>query len=196
MIYRTDILIERYTEQEILQFIGGYPAEQAAHILAMHHLQGRRERTAAYQLLVDTLKELFPDGPMPIIGHREHGQPFLENYPHLHFSQSHCKQAVAVALSEQGPIGIDVECRRKVSENLIKKVCSETEQQLIRQSADPELEFLRLWTRKEAYVKYLGTGIQGSLQEAEKQALEAGLSIESRFIPEAEAYVSICYERR
>lgn len=195
MIYRTDIHIERFTEEEIRRLIGGYPAGQAAHILAMHHLQGQRERTAAYQLLTDTLKELYPDGPMPVIGHHEHGQPFLENYPRLHFSQSHCKKVVAIAIDQDGPIGIDVECRRKVGENLIQRVCNKEEQHLIGRSADPELEFLRLWTRKEAYVKCLGTGIQDSLQEVERQAQEAGLIIESHLIPEADAYLSICREK-
>ena len=35
------------------------------------------------------------------------------------------------------------------------------EQELINASDDPIKAFIELWTRKESYVKYLGTGIAG-----------------------------------
>lgn len=95
------------------------------------------------------------------VGHDDKGAPYSVEYPDLHISISHCRKAVAVAISKDGPVGIDVECRRRVGEGLLERVCNEAEQVAVRTSKDPTMEFLRLWTCKEAVLKMRGTGIQG-----------------------------------
>lgn len=95
------------------------------------------------------------------LDHDEHGAPFLPARPDLNVSISHCRTAVAVAVSERGRVGIDVECRRKVSQALIDRVCTCGESQSIASAKDPIMQFLRLWTRKEAVLKCRGTGIRG-----------------------------------
>ena len=57
------------------------------------------------------------------------------------------------------PIGIDIEGLRRVDEALVRKTMNLEEQAQIAMSQNSEVEFIRLWTRKEAYVKMLGTGI-------------------------------------
>lgn len=93
---------------------------------------------------------------------------YLPGHPGLAVSISHCRQAVAVALNPAGSIGIDIECRRKINPELIRRVCTRQEQAAILASDDPEMEFLRYWTRKEAVLKCRGTGIRGfgSMQQA------------------------------
>ena len=194
MIYKIDTDIERYTEGVMKELIETYPAAQQEYILAMRHEQGRRERTATYQLLVETLRQEHLFAEMPLIGHEEQGRPFLINYPQLHNSQSHCRRGVAIVLSQESAVGIDIECRRKISQALVERVCSLQEQKEVVNSDDPEDTFLRFWTRKESYVKYLGTGIRESLKDIERESESAGACIESHPIAEIGGWASICFQ--
>lgn len=95
------------------------------------------------------------------VEHDADGAPYLPDNPELHISLSHCRRAVAVAVSRTGRIGIDVESRRKVSPSLMERVCTPDERAAIKASDDPTMAFLRCWTRKEAVLKMRGTGIKG-----------------------------------
>ena len=94
--------------------------------------------------------------PTPTFLYNEYGAPYIEGGPH--FSISHCKTGIAVAVSENS-IGIDIETIRKFKPELMRKTMSPTEQERITLCAKPEEEFIRLWTQKEALVKLQGTGI-------------------------------------
>jgi 4'-phosphopantetheinyl transferase len=98
----------------------------------------------------------------PTFLYNEHGAPYLEDGPY--FSISHCKQGIAVVVSDQ-PVGIDIEGMRKVDDGLVRKTMNTQEQDQIAAAANPEQEFIRLWTRKEAYVKMLGTGIISDMHQ-------------------------------
>jgi 4'-phosphopantetheinyl transferase len=62
-------------------------------------------------------------------------------------------------------LGIDIETIRPgwFGPGLIARVFSPREQALIEASADPERTCFRLWVRKEACVKALGTGLNNRL---------------------------------
>ena len=117
--------------------------------------QRERERTQTYEMLCRLV------GGRPELSHADNGAPFLPAHRQLCISISHCRKAVAVAVGDGVAVGIDVESRRRVSQGLIEKVCTAEEQEAIRRAADPEMEFLRFWTRKEAVLKMRRTGIQG-----------------------------------
>lgn len=113
------------------------------------------QRAAAYRLLGELT------GGEVVVEHDDKGAPYLPDHPELSVSISHCRTAVAVAVSPEGRVGIDVECRRKIGDGLLERVCTADEQTAVRAAADPTMEFLQLWTRKEAVLKLRGTGIQG-----------------------------------
>jgi 4'-phosphopantetheinyl transferase len=69
-----------------------------------------------------------------------------------------------VAVSET-PIGIDIEAIRPFNEGLMRKTMNSEEQTYILSSLNPEIEFIRLWTQKEAYVKMQGTGIIADMHD-------------------------------
>ena len=125
--------------------------------------QRERERALAYSLLCRLL-----DGETPQLEHNEKGAPYLPAHPELSVSIRHCRAAVAVAVSPEGRVGIDVECRRRIGDGLMERVCTPDEQAAVQASPDPTMAFLRLWTRKEAVLKCRGTGIRGfgSMQQA------------------------------
>ena len=113
------------------------------------------QSAAARQLLGQLL------GFDPVVEHDAHGAPYLPARPDLYISLSHCRTAVAAAVSGEGPVGIDVESRRRVDRGLMARVCTADEMATIDRSDDPTMAFLRLWTRKEAVLKCRRTGIQG-----------------------------------
>ena len=90
--------------------------------------------------------------------YNEHGKPYIVDGPY--FSLSHCKEAIAVTISDK-PIGIDVESIRPAKEELIARVMSEGERRELSELSGEQKDrmFTRLWTRKEAIVKAQGTGI-------------------------------------
>ncbi len=140
----------------------------AAHLLLLHALdrwqQGSQEEPLLW-LPFDALENLARRGvqqdpalPQPTLVHGSHGKPYLVGSDAPFFNLSHCTRAVALAMHHH-EVGLDIEQRRKVSPALIRKVCSEEEQIRIARADDPDLEFLRLWTRKESLVKQTGSGL-------------------------------------
>lgn len=189
MIYRVDTSIEQYDEHKIAECLSWFPQERVDNILKINHLQGRREKVAAYELLVEMMREEGCLEQWPLFHYDENGKPRLSNYPDLHFNISHCKKAVAVALHD-AEVGIDVECRRPVSQALMERVCCAEELSLIRSSADAELEFIRLWTRKEALLKCTGVGIREDLRNI--LFYYSDYKIITEYIAEIDGYLSVC----
>lgn len=113
------------------------------------------QSAAARKLLGEML------GSEVAVEHDTAGRPYLPDRSDLYISISHCRMAVAVAVSTRGPVGIDVECRRKIGDSLVKRVCTPDECALVEAGSDPTMTFLQLWTRKEAVLKCRGTGIKG-----------------------------------
>lgn len=118
--------------------------------------QRERERALAYDVLCRLLDEEHPR-----LEHDDKGAPYLPDHPDFWVSISHCRTAVAVAVSSEGRVGIDVECRRRICDGLMERVCTEAELAAVRSAEDSVMAFLQLWTRKEAVLKMRGTGIQG-----------------------------------
>lgn len=82
----------------------------------------------------------------------EHGKPFIEHGPC--FSVSHSRQYAVLAVSD-GEIGIDIEMHMNPDERIAKRCFSDDEQAFAKMSTE---NFLRIWTAKEAVLKFIGTG--------------------------------------
>lgn len=113
------------------------------------------QRAAARRLLCELV------GSAVTVTHDGLGAPHVAELPGVHVSLSHCRGAVAVAVSDEAAVGIDVERRRKIGDGLVKKVCNAAEQHEVAAAEDATMAFLSLWTRKEAVLKMRGTGIRG-----------------------------------
>lgn len=186
-----------FDEERIEGCLAWFPPSQVEAIRHTPNTARRKEKTAAYSLLVEALRTTGQFKEMPIIDYGERGKPFLTNYASLHFNISHCRSHVAIAI-HSSPVGVDIECRRKVSQSLIKRVCSKSEQLSIAASQDADMEFLRLWTRKEAYLKFTGTGIVEPLTGIPPQPDSHGTQVKdytlkTHPLPGGDGWVSICY---
>lgn len=87
----------------------------------------------------------------------EHGKPYFENNP-LYFNFSHTSGMVLLACGS-GELGADCEKIRRFPSGAARRVCTADELHTIKTAASPDHEFFRVWTYKEAFVKYVGDGI-------------------------------------
>ncbi len=131
--------------------------------------RGQRTCVLAYLLLKKALREEYGLTENPLFEYGPHGKPFIVGHPEIHFSLSHCREAVACAVSDR-PVGIDVESVQRYRESLAQYTMSDEEQQLIAAAERPDVAFIRLWTMKEARLKLTGEGITNDL----KSALDGG----------------------
>ena len=131
--------------------------------LKFRHEQGQRLCVLAYQLLQRGLREAYGITENPIFEYNEHGKPSIVGHPEIFFNLSHCKEAAACAISDR-PVGIDVESFRTFKDSLVRYTMSDDECQRIFSAERPEVEFIRLWTMKEAALKLIGTGISNDLK--------------------------------
>ena len=145
--------------------------QRRAQALQYKHAFGQYACLKSYLLLQDLLREHYGIEGDLLFTYNEYGKPELGmnaangvGYAiKPHFSISHCKQAIAVAVADT-PIGIDIETLRHPSESLIEKTMSAQEQKMIAAAVSPDAMFTALWTKKEAVLKCKGTGIIDDLQ--------------------------------
>jgi 4'-phosphopantetheinyl transferase len=141
---------------------------------------GLRRDAARLQFLVgrtllrETLAQrLGCDAAVLRFGRDEQGKPFLAQPrgARWRFNLSHSRDWAALALGEEGEIGVDVEFRgrRNDLDGIAGRFFQPAEAAALR--ALPEAErrrrFFELWTIKEAAVKALGRGIAGALAGTE-----------------------------
>lgn len=89
----------------------------------------------------------------------ENGKPYAENI-NIHFNISHSGDYVICVISES-PVGVDIELISDIKDSLIQYVCTENELRYVYQDKpETRKRFFEIWTAKEAYFKYKGTGIK------------------------------------
>ena len=140
------------------------PAWRRAQVLKFRHLMGQVLCAEAYLLLKEGLREDFGITDEVSFDYLEHGKPVLKEYPDIHFNLSHCLKGVLCVIDGNGPVGCDIEpVDRKLKEPLLQRCCSEEEIRQIRTASNPDAEFMKLWTIKEAVLKYTGQGLTQDL---------------------------------
>ena len=162
--------MEQCTEQEVQRMLPLVSAQRREQALRYKHTLGQFCCLKSWLMLQEGL-EVMGYG-LRDWKYNEHGKPFIEGGPH--FSISHCKAGIAVAVDEK-PIGIDIEAIRHADEELIKRTMNEAERELVNDgmsALERDRAFIRLWTQKEAVVKMQGTGIT-SFEQVQK-ILEIG----------------------
>ena len=139
----------------------------------------RREKTDACRVREDRLRSIAGDHlarlavsefcgvPMEEIqfGRSGDGKPYVLGLD-VHFNISHSGDLAVCAVSER-PLGVDVQLMRPVRRALTRKVCTPGELRYLREvpgfgeelAGEALVRFFQVWCSKEAYFKWLGTGI-------------------------------------
>ena len=162
MVYIFDRL-DQYTDEAYEAHLASLPAWRREKALKYKKLDDRKRSVLAFVLLQRALREEYGITEIPEFVYNEFGKPSLPNLP-VHFSISHCKDAVACAVSDHN-IGIDVESIVPYNPDVARRVCTADELKMLEQSSNKDVDFIKLWTVKEAISKYEGMGL--SLQFSE-----------------------------
>lgn len=99
----------------------------------------------------------------------ELGKPYLIKNKHISFNIAHSSNYAVCAVCESTVIGIDIEeVEDKINkEKFAKRFFSDKENEFLECSEGSEDEkFLKIWTRKESYLKYTGEGLTQNLKNA------------------------------
>lgn len=134
-----------------------------------------RDRFAASRIILrTTLAAYLGIEPAAVRFDVEHaGKPVLHasHRARVDFNLSHSERAVLVAISAGGPVGADVEAIRHLEDRdaLAQWTFAPGEYGRLQAIAEAERDvaFFRCWTRKEAFVKALGTGLGHPLDRFE-----------------------------
>lgn len=140
------------------------------------------------------------------------GKPFFPTMQNLYFNITHSRTHIAIALSDT-PVGIDLEPLRSYPPMLVHRYFHRDEVDYLDTLADERKAeaFTRLWTLKEAYVKYTGTGMAnhfptfaitlpdppypdtiGSIPVSTQSDTRIQLTLTSLYLPQIRHYLAIC----
>ena len=159
MIYLNDNL-ESFDFEASLPLLSAQRREQA---LQFRYELGRKTCAAAYLLLREGLQKEYGITEPPVFEYGEHGKPSIVGHPEIFFNMSHCREAAICVLSNK-PVGVDIESIRPYNESLARYTMSDEEMALIESAERRDVEFIRLWTLKEAVLKCSGEGIRNDMK--------------------------------
>jgi 4'-phosphopantetheinyl transferase len=130
--------------------------------------QSRRRFVAARGQLRRILGSLLSVEPADLrFVYGEFGKPWLRDEPKLRFNLSHTGDMGLLAVAENVELGVDIESNRprERGEQIARRLFAPCEiDALVSLPVEQrDAAFLRCWTRKEAYVKALGGGLQAPL---------------------------------
>lgn len=105
----------------------------------------------------------------------EFGKPYLKNknYPDIHYNISHTKGVIVCAVSNE-PIGIDIERIKKLNKRIAERFFTKNEQNYIfSDNGKQDERFIEIWTKKEAYVKWIGKGMEVPFESFDVMTMES-----------------------
>lgn len=118
----------------------------------------RNTSVAAELLLLHALRECAPNVAIPPdIFAGEHGKPYLRNGG-VYFNISHSADTVACAICDD-EVGLDIQYITEYKPELAARFFAEDECAYVESGADRNAAFTEIWSKKESYIKALGTGL-------------------------------------
>lgn len=156
--------VSNISDERLEKIIDTFPEPKCSVVKKYKH-RGRRAETAmGYWYLWQLLRQNYAYQDAPKLVYNEHGKPSLADAPDIHFNISHSHDTVVIAIDDR-PVGVDIEERGRYREDIMRHVMNDVEIQQITTAEDPDLEFTKLWTRKEALFKLYGTGITDDIRD-------------------------------
>ena len=140
------------------------PAWRIKKVQSLKKQEDKVRSVAAFLLLQRALKDR-GYSTVPAFAYEKWGKPYFPEIP-IHFSLSHCKEAVACAVADC-PIGVDVQGKMVYSAPLAERISSPDQRIALEQAADKGLALTALWTKNEALAKCSGKGLGEKFFELE-----------------------------
>ncbi len=156
--------VSKLTDEEFLRMYQLSDKQRQEKADRLKHLPSKKLSLAAGMLARVSIAQKLNLRPEDI-SFRNHkgGKPYAEGLD-IHFSLSHSGNLAVCAISDK-PVGIDVEQNKKANFNVARRCFTKAElQYVLSRKEKSQQRFFEVWTKKEAYVKLLGTGIQDFLK--------------------------------
>lgn len=156
--------VSKLTDEEFLRMYQLSDKQRQEKADRLKHLPSKKLSLAAGMLARISIAQKLNLRPEDI-SFRNHkgGKPYAEGLD-IHFSLSHSGNLAVCAISDK-PVGIDVEQNKKANFNVARRCFTKAELQYVLSGKEKSQQrFFEVWTKKEAYVKLLGTGIQDFLK--------------------------------
>ena len=139
--------------------------DERARAASFRFARDRSRYVIARGLLRSLLGERLGIGPERVeFAYGERGKPRLAGDTRLRFNLAHSDGVMALALTEEREIGIDVEAQREgpFGEGIARRYFPEGVAARIERRPEDERagEFFRAWVRQEAYAKGRGVGLE------------------------------------
>lgn len=197
-------LLKEITEDDIKKEAASIPhflrEKNTAYI---EHILLKKHRPSAYRSLASLRllgKLLYPLTASPVLKRDKNGRPYLIDLDKIDFNISHTESLAicAVCVSENSDIapkvGIDVEdIYIKDPTALVDRFFSEGEKQYFYASDNKKQTFTEIWTKKEAYIKYIGTGLATPLTSFDTTA-NPGVKFET--FKHGNSIITVCADSR
>ena len=141
--------------------------EERSRALKFHFQRDRERYVIAHGVLRYLLSSYVERDPRDLpISRLAQGKPVLSDIP-LEFNLAHSNDMAVIAVARR-QVGVDIESLRTLPNavDLAHRFFPEAEALYIRQLPERsrDIEFLRSWTRKEAYLKGCGVGLTAPLR--------------------------------
>lgn len=149
---------DKISDEILTELIFKLPDARRRQAVRFRFKNGKISCAAAYLSFLYGFRNIYKQNGLPDFSVEKNGKPYLDAYPNIYFNISHCNNAVCCIFGAS-PVGIDIQEVRSFNMRSAMKVCSETEIERINNAAEPDLEFCRIWTVKEALSKLSGDGI-------------------------------------
>lgn len=142
-----------------------YVSSDRQHKIQKYHFEIDKKLSLYAKLLAK--KCISTTLPMPLcdihIQQKDLHKPVLTGSFNIDFSYSHTRSAILLGITFHGKIGVDIEALSDNIPECLHQFFHEQEINYIQKAAKPETAFFEIWTKKEAYTKYLGVGLSANL---------------------------------
>jgi len=166
------LVLGDWLERDVSPYLPYASAERQESAARFQHASDRSRSLWAELFARQRLAEAAGVSPFEVeIAHDEKGKPFWKGSSFF-VSLSHSGSYIAAAVGRE-PVGVDVEKKRNAAPAVAKRWFRPEENALLETLSEPERTrlFFRLWTMKEAALKYAGEGLSGGLETVDCLAL-------------------------
>ncbi len=143
---------ENLSKQNLNHYVNSMPSDRIKKYNQYSSTKNKLNCLASYLLLWFSLKQNALITKPPIFTYGANKKPYIAENKNVFFNISHTNDCVICAISDN-EIGVDIEKIRPINLNISKRICTPSEQKLFEESSN-KLDFiLKIWTKKESYVK-------------------------------------------
>lgn len=158
--YKYDI--RDLTDDEYCKWYSLMSKDKQERVVRFRFDDDKKRMVAGEMLARKTIAEWCSVAPECIVfDTKERGKPYVVNF-NVEFNISHSGDIVVCAVDDK-PIGIDIEKIRPIDLSISYKFCNNDELKYIFDTTiskdEAIIRFFKIWTYKEAYFKFIETGI-------------------------------------